>query len=83
MQLAWLWKYHQPNSALSKKWADRLKPKGRGRKVAIVALARQLVVAIYQLLVNGVEIDGAVKQKGNVVELPSRAQYDKLQEACN
>ena len=51
--------------------------------MAIVALARQLVVAIYQLLVNGVEIDGAVKQKGNVVELPPRAQYDKLQEACN
>jgi transposase len=92
IQLAWLWKYHQPDSAISKKWADRLKRKGRGRKVAIVAMARQLVVAIYRLLVHGEELEGAKKQKGKETKLPSKAQFQKQQtqtnqdnpqEACN
>jgi transposase len=83
VQLAWLWKYHQPDSAISRKWADRLKRPGRGRKVAIVAMARQLVVAIYRLIVHGEELKGARKQKAKKVELPSKSQFQKQQPQAN
>lgn len=63
VQLAWLWKHWQPDSKLSKKWEEQLKKKGRQRKTAIVALARQLMVALYRRIVNGEEIEGAVKNK--------------------
>ena len=81
VQLAWLWRYHQPQSKISQKWEERLKAKGRGRKVAIVGMARQLVVAIYRLLVHGEEIEGAVKQTGKEVKLPSKAQWERRQTA--
>lgn len=60
IQLAWLWRQHQPNSKLTIKYAERLAKKGRDRKRAIVALARQLVVALYRYVVHGEEVEGAV-----------------------
>lgn len=63
IQLAWLWYHWQPESAISKKWKDRLKQKGRQRKTAIVAMARQLMVALYRFIVLGEEIEGAVKNR--------------------
>ena len=57
---AWLWYRWQPDSWLVKKWKDRLEQKGRGRRTAIVAMARQLMVALWRYVVHGEMIEGAV-----------------------
>jgi len=61
VQLAWLWLRHQPTSALSRWFKERVKQNaGRGQKAAIVALARKLLVALWKFVSNGVVIEGAV-----------------------
>jgi transposase len=61
IQLAWLWLQHQPTSALSRWFKERVKQNGgRGKKAAIVALARKLLVALWKFVSNGVVIEGAV-----------------------
>ena len=57
VQLAWLWRRHQPDSELSKWFSKRDK---RDRKGAIVALARKLLVALWKYVAHGVVIEGAV-----------------------
>src|ERR687894_1067922 len=60
VQLAWLWLRHQPTSALSRWFKERVKQNGgRGQKAAIVALARKLLVALWKFVSNGVVIEGA------------------------
>lgn len=60
IQLAWLWLHHQPNSALSTWFMERVQRNGgRGKKTAIVALARKLLVALWKYAVHGVVIEGA------------------------
>ena len=63
VQMAWLWYRWQPDSLITKKWSAQLSKKGRQRKTAIVAMARQLMVALYRDIVKGEEIKGA-KQNG-------------------
>ena len=63
IQLAWLWHHWQPDSEITKKWSNQLKKKGRQRKTAIVAMARQLMVALYRDIVKGEEIKGAKKNR--------------------
>ena len=60
IELAWLWRRWQPTSKLTKKWNEKLKKKGRMRRVAIVAMARQLIVALYRYVVKGEMIEGAI-----------------------
>jgi transposase len=57
IQLAWLWIRHQPQSALTR-WFKQRSPQGRKR--AIVALARKLLVALWKYVTQGVVIEGAV-----------------------
>jgi transposase len=57
IQLAWLWVRHQPQSALTR-WFKAQSQKGR--KSAIVALARKLLVALWKYVTQGVIIEGAV-----------------------
>jgi transposase len=59
VQLAWLWLRHQPDSALARWFNERTKG-GAGRKTAIVALARKLLVALWKYVSAGVVIEGAV-----------------------
>lgn len=59
VQLAWLWLRHQPQSALARWFKERTKG-GVGRKTAIVALARKLLVALWKYVSAGVAIEGAV-----------------------
>jgi transposase len=60
VQLAWLWRLHQPDSALSRWFAERVgDQKGRTRRIAIVAVARKLAVALWRYLETGVVPDGA------------------------
>ena len=57
IQLAWLWVRHQPQSALTQWFKANSQ---RGRKRAIVALARKLLVALWKYVTQGVVIEGAV-----------------------
>ena len=62
LELAWLWLMHQPDSALSRWYRERL-PGMTGkaaRKRLIVALARKLFVALWKFTSAGVIIEGAV-----------------------
>ena len=56
IQLAWLWLRHQPQSALARWFKAHSQ---RGRKSAIVALARKLLVALWRYVTSGVVIEGA------------------------
>ena len=61
IQLSWLWLRNQPNSALTRWFEARVaKAGGRGRRSAIVALARKLLVALWKYVNAGVPIEGAV-----------------------
>ena len=60
VEMAWLWLRHQPDSALARWYHDRVRRAGgRMRKVAIVALARKLLVALWKYVTAGVVIEGA------------------------
>jgi len=60
VQMAWLWLRHQPNSALSQWFKQRVERNGgRLRKSLIVALARKLLVALWQYATAGVVVEGA------------------------
>jgi transposase len=60
IQLAWLWLQHQPGSALSIWFRERVERNGgRGKKTTIVAMARKLLVALWKYAVHGVMIEGA------------------------
>jgi transposase len=60
IQLAWLWVRHQPQSALTLWFEERVKRNGgRLRKTTIVALARKLLVALWKYVTAGVVIEGA------------------------
>jgi transposase len=61
VQAAWLWLRHQPDSALSLWFHERVKRNGgRLKKTTIVALARKLLVALWKYASHGVVIEGAV-----------------------
>src|SRR5438477_6601202 len=61
IQLAWLWVRHQPRSALTRWFHERVKRNGgRLKKPTIVALARKLLVALWKYVTAGVVIEGAV-----------------------
>src|SRR5271157_1371891 len=61
IQLAWLWLRHQPRSALTLWFHDRVQRNGgRLRKTTIVALARKLLVALWKYVTAGVVIEGAI-----------------------
>jgi transposase len=59
LQLAWLWLRHQPGSALSRWFHERVGGNGRVRKTMIVALARKLLIAFWKYVTAGVVIEGA------------------------
>jgi transposase len=64
IQLAWLWRRHQPDSALSKWFRERVgDQKGRVRRIAIVAMARKLAVALWRYLETGLVPEGAVLKR--------------------
>jgi len=61
IQLAWLWLRHQPDSALTAWFKERVTQNGgRQKNATIVALARKLLVAMWKYVTAGVIIEGAV-----------------------
>jgi transposase len=61
IQLAWLWLRHQPDSALTAWFKERVTQNGgRQKNATIVALARKLLVAMWKYVTAGVIVEGAV-----------------------
>ena len=64
IELSWLWLRHQPDSELSRWFKTRVGDlKGRIRRIAIVAVARKLMVALWKYLSAGVVPTGAVLRR--------------------
>jgi transposase len=60
IELAWLWVRHQPDSALTHWFRERTaKVTKRVKRIAIVALARKLMVALWRFLTTGLVPTGA------------------------
>lgn len=61
VELAWLWLRFQPDSELSRWFRTRVGSlKGRIRRIAIVALARKLMIALWRYVTTGLVPTGAV-----------------------
>ena len=66
-QLAWLWLRNQPDSALSAWYRDRVRDgKGRIKRIAITALARKLLVALWRFVTHGLVPTGAALKTSKV-----------------
>jgi transposase len=62
VEMAWCWLRYQPGSALARWFNERTQgtgPNRRARRIAIVALARRLVIALWRYLKDGIIPDGA------------------------
>lgn len=61
IELAWLWLRHRLSSTLSKCYQQRVTDTtGKVRRIAIAALARRLMIALWHYLEHGVIPEGAV-----------------------
>ena len=61
IELAWLWVRHQPESALTHWFLRRVgDATGRIRRIAIVALARKLMLALWRYVTIGTIPEGAM-----------------------
>jgi len=61
VQLAWLWLRYQPDSALAAWFRERVGTlAGRTRRIAIVAMARKLLIALWRYAETGQVPDGVV-----------------------
>jgi transposase len=59
IQLAWLWLRYQPGSALAAWFRDRVGTlQERIRRIAIVAMARKLLIALWRYVETGAIPDG-------------------------
>jgi transposase len=60
IELAWQWLRHQPGSVLSGWFREHVgTERGRVRRIAIVAVARKLLVALWRYVTQGVVPEGA------------------------
>jgi len=61
IELAWSWTRHQPGSTLTQWFHKKVADQGkRIKRIAIVALARKLLVALWRYVTDGVVPEGAV-----------------------
>ncbi len=66
IELAWMWLKYQPGSALAQWFAKRTAGNAqnkRGKRIAIVAVARRLAIALWRYLDAGVLPEGALLKK--------------------
>jgi len=60
IEMAWLWLRHQPDSKLTQEYRRRtLNASKRIKRIAIVALARKLMIALWRYLTTGLVPEGA------------------------
>jgi transposase len=61
IELAWLWLRHEPESTLTRWFLERVgSATGRIRRIAVVALARKLMVALWRYVTTGLVPEGAI-----------------------
>lgn len=61
IQLAWLWLRYQPESSVAQWFRQRVGAlQGRTRRIAIVAMARKLLIAIWRFVNLGIVPEGAI-----------------------
>jgi transposase len=61
IQLAWLWLRYQPESSVAQWFRQRVGAlQGRTRRIAIVAMARKLLIAIWRFATLGIVTEGAI-----------------------
>jgi transposase len=63
IEMAWFWLRYQPDSALTKWYVQRTQGSGqnkRGKRIAIVAVARRLAIDLWRYLEQGVVPNGAL-----------------------
>jgi transposase len=66
LELAWFWIRYQPNSPLTTWFRERVgTAKGRIRRIAIVAVARKLLIALWRYVETGVVPTGAKLKTSN------------------
>ena len=66
LELAWFWIRYQPNSPLTIWFHERVgTAKGRIRRIAIVAMARKLLIALWRYVETGVVPTGAKLKTSN------------------
>lgn len=65
IEMSWFWLRYQPGSAMAKWFALRTQggQNKRSKRIAIVAVARKLVIALWRYLEHGVVPDGAVLKR--------------------
>ena len=79
IQLAWLWLRYQPGSELAEWFRERVGAlAGRTRRIAIVAMARKLLIALWRyvetgVMPAGVEIRAETQSQRRQQELPPAA----------
>jgi transposase len=62
IQLSWLWLRYQPDSALASWFRERVgQLQGRTRRIAIVAMARKLLIALWRYVETGI-VDRRLKR---------------------
>ncbi|HQT80176.1 MAG TPA: IS110 family transposase [Rhodopila sp.] len=67
IQLAWLWLRYQPDSVLAVWFRERVGLlQGRTRRIAIVAMARKLLIALWRYVETGVVPDGITLRADSV-----------------
>ena len=67
IEMAWLWLRHQPDSKLTQEYRRRTLDAGkRIKRVAIVALARKLIVALWRYLTTGLVPEGVMLKTAEV-----------------
>ena len=62
IEMAWMWLRYQPDSAIARWFAQRTAAQAtnkRGKRIAIVAVARRLVIALWRYLKDGLLPQGA------------------------
>jgi transposase len=61
IEVAWLWQKHQPDSPLSRWYAERTTGQSpRTRRIMLVALARKLAITLWRYVETGLVPDGTV-----------------------
>ena len=65
VEMSWLWLRYQPDSAMAKWFAQRTQggQNKRGKRIAIVAVARRLVISLWRYLEHGVVPEGALLKR--------------------
>ena len=69
IEMAWMWLRWQPRSELAQWFAQRTRGSGsnkRGKRIAIVAVARRLTILLWRYLKDGVLPEGVELKRGKV-----------------